>query len=337
MLLALIAVAGLWGCAAEEEGPSALDEPAPAAAPDDAWHVQEPGVEAESEKPADSAEHTDAVVDSHPVAEGDMVIPRSQITQGIASSSVDVKLWTGSTIHYAFDDDFPNRERAMQAMAHWEANSKIRFAPRDGQADYVQFIRGNGCFSYVGRVGGKQDLSLGDGCFVGQAIHEIGHAVGLFHEQSRSDRDQYVSLHLENVSAADKLNFDVTGFQSLGDYDVGSIMHYGAYFFSKNGKPTLTKKDGSVFAVNRSALSAKDVAGVAQLYAAEPTAAPAPDVTRTTASDVNLRQSPSTSAAVVTVIPKGTSVRLTGQSQAGFVSATYKGMTGWIYGTYLTN
>lgn len=33
----------------------------------------------------------------------------------------------------------------------------------------------------------------------GKAIHETLHALGIFHEQSRADRDDYVTLNRENV------------------------------------------------------------------------------------------------------------------------------------------
>ena len=52
----------------------------------------------------------------------------------------------------------------------------------------------------VGKVGGKQRLSLGNGCvYSGTIIHEFLHAVGFYHEQSRPDRDQYVRINLQNV------------------------------------------------------------------------------------------------------------------------------------------
>ena len=59
------------------------------------------------------------------------------------------------------------------------------------------------CYSYIGRIGVAQTVSLDDNCFndglPGTAIHELLHAVGFFHEQSRTDRDDYVIINYSNV------------------------------------------------------------------------------------------------------------------------------------------
>lgn len=61
-----------------------------------------------------------------------------------------------------------------------------------------------------------------------------------------------------------------------------------------------------------------------------------PTGTAYTTADLNLRSGASTSTSVVAVIPSGGAVTLTGQSQAGFYSASYNGSTGWAYSSYLT-
>lgn len=55
----------------------------------------------------------------------------------------------------------------------------------------------------------------------------------------------------------------------------------------------------------------------------------------TTTDTVNLRSSPSTSAAVLTVLPAGTRVSYTGSTRNGFRSVAHSSMTGWVYGDYL--
>lgn len=57
------------------------------------------------------------------------------------------------------------------------------------------------CWSFLGQTGGSQTLSLqSPGCmWSGVAAHEFMHALGFVHEQSRSDRDRYVSIVWKNI------------------------------------------------------------------------------------------------------------------------------------------
>ena len=68
-------------------------------------------------------------------------------------------------------------------------------------------------------------------------VHELGHALGLWHEQSRSDRDAYIQIVWENIDEAHRYNFDqhLNDGKDFGVYDYQSIMHYAADAFSKTG------------------------------------------------------------------------------------------------------
>jgi len=103
-------------------------------------------------------------------------------------------------------------------------------------------------------------------CGVDEATHEIGHALGLFHEQSRHDRDSFVTINWGNIEDGQADQFDKydTGLD-IGAYDFDSVMHYDSLAFSKNGLPTITRKDGSFISRNGFP-SAGDIFAISFMY-----------------------------------------------------------------------
>ncbi|CAH3176699.1 unnamed protein product, partial [Porites lobata] len=78
---------------------------------------------------------------------------------------------------------------------------------------------------------------------------------GFYHEQSRPDRDEYVTILWDNIKTGKLEQNSIHNFKkynrgtidSLGSpYDYGSLMHYGSKAFSKNGKPTIVVKQSGV-------------------------------------------------------------------------------------------
>lgn len=181
--------------------------------------------------------------------------------------------WRRGKIAYIVEDDDILRHKVDLAITHWQKHTPLRFIPRteENEADFDDFIsfENNGvCQSHIGRQGGMQSISIGDGCTAGSAIHEIGHAIGLFHEQSRSDRDNFIQLLDANINNAARFNFrkQVQGAEDLGDYDYASIMHYSSKAFSINGQPTIIPLQPGVVIGQRNGLSKGDVEAVKKLY-----------------------------------------------------------------------
>lgn len=153
----------------------------------------------------------------------------------------------------------------------------IQFVPRTTQADYVEFNfdpidhSGTG-YSSVGRVGGKQVTGGSIDCSVGTLLHELGHDAGLFHEQSRPDRNNYVTISYANLIKGSKANFDqlIDNYQALGLYDYGSVMHYIAFAFSRNGGPVIESIPPGIPLSNLTGYTAADIDGIKRLYGAVP-------------------------------------------------------------------
>jgi astacin len=181
--------------------------------------------------------------------------------------------WPNALMPYEVDSALPNQSRVTDAIAHWQSRTGMRFVQRTSAnasqyPNYVRIFRGDGCWSHVGMQGGRQDLSLADGCGTGSTIHELGHAWGLWHEQSREDRDTFVTINWQNIEAGREHNFNqhISDGDDVGAYDYGSIMHYGGTAFSKNGLPTIVPKQSGVTIGQRTALSAGDIAAVHHIY-----------------------------------------------------------------------
>jgi hypothetical protein len=214
------------------------------------------------------------------VYEGDILLTEEQLsatsapegkTQGTGRTRLAAR-WPNRIVYYTVDAALPNKQRVTQAIQHWESNTAIRFVQRTTQPNYINFVVGSGCSSSVGMTGRRQTINLASGCTTGNTIHEIGHALGLWHEQSRVDRGNYLRINFENIQDGLSHNFDTyaaqgsDGFDFTGGLDFGSIMMYGPFSFSKNGLPTIVKLDGSTYAVQRNALSPRDIGTINFMY-----------------------------------------------------------------------
>ncbi|MCB1757764.1 MAG: M12 family metallopeptidase, partial [Gammaproteobacteria bacterium] len=220
------------------------------------------------------------------VAENDILLgPAPQSDDGITSrgsgAAIISSRWPNGIIPFQFAADISNEDvlaRIREAVAHWNEHSSIRLVERTkaNQAiyeDYLEFTSSTGCASYVGRLGGRQEVWVSESCASGSIVHELGHAIGLLHEHTRNDRDQHIVINYDNIIPGKEHNYAIpsSNADDLGPYDYGSIMHYGASFFSKNGGDTISPIADitGIRMGQRIALSEGDLQAVDLLYATD--------------------------------------------------------------------
>ncbi|XP_071037795.1 astacin-like metalloprotease toxin 5 [Parasteatoda tepidariorum] len=181
--------------------------------------------------------------------------------------------WPNATIPYVIGTSLRHRTTLiMRAMDNYHNNTCVRFVPRTDERNYIFIFLGKGCYSYVGKLNGLQELSLGNGChYIGTIVHELGHAVGFYHEQNRSDRDEYLIIYLENVKESVRHNFKKVSPQGnilYNSFDYDSIMIYGNRAFSYNGKDTMVARNGQklVYSFKKPGMNKSDIERVNKMY-----------------------------------------------------------------------
>lgn len=219
----------------------------------------------------EAAAHRGLLATAASQADTGVAPPGEQMGIGVATNSQF--LWPNGVVPFVIDGGLPDPNRVTQAIAHIHQNTGIRFVPRTTHANYVRFIRNPGqnwSSSPIGMRGGEQIIRLSDGSNMGVIAHECCHSLGILHEQSRNDRDQFVEIKYANILEGFESNFDkfgpAQGFFDYFDYDYGSLMHYGGGNFSKNGQPTIVPLKQGVTIGQRNGLSTNDRLTIAQMY-----------------------------------------------------------------------
>ncbi|XP_036173533.1 meprin A subunit alpha [Myotis myotis] len=136
----------------------------------------------------------------------------------------------------------------LYAFEMFRLRSCVDFKPYEGESSYIIFQQFEGCWSEVGDQHVGQNLSIGQRCDHKAIIqHEILHALGFYHEQSRTDRDDYVEIWWDEIIPGHQHNFNTYDDSFITDlntpYDYESLMHYAPFSFNKNvSVPTITTK-----------------------------------------------------------------------------------------------
>ncbi|KAI3376781.1 hypothetical protein L3Q82_000376 [Scortum barcoo] len=196
--------------------------------------------------------------------------------------------WTDGKVYipYFITNHFSSREKAIitRGLESFSSFSCIRFRPStSSDRDWLSIESQNGCYSFVGRRGGKQVVSLArSGClYHGTVQHELLHALGFNHEQTRSDRDNHIKVLLHNVQSGNSAvyysEWEIRGmehnFRKIATlnqgtpYDYNSVMQYHKYAFSKNNQPTMLPiPNSNVSFGNAKEMSRNDIARLNTLY-----------------------------------------------------------------------
>lgn len=186
--------------------------------------------------------------------------------------------WPNRTVRWKYASGVSSslKSKWVSAKNTWTNELGFTFVEITGTSgDYILVQQNNSGSAYstsIGRRGGQQIISVDPASFsTGSVIHEIGHAVGLIHEQKRPDRDTYITVNYSNIRPNWRSQYDkCSGCTSNGTFDFNSIMLYGARASSSvvynTSIPAMTKKNGSTWTSQRSYLSTGDKAAINAKY-----------------------------------------------------------------------
>jgi hypothetical protein len=213
--------------------------------------------------------------------EGDIKLPPK--VSGLQNNGIKIMyatayetlLWPKGIVYFENrieDDEF--LDLLEEAMTEIESKTCVKFVSKSWfDRNFVQLIQGDGCWSNVGMIGGKQQLSLGIGCKNKKLmLHELVHSLGFYHKHSQADRDQYLNIHWNNIpkEAHDQFDkFPQYWMQTFSrDFDFMSIMLYGPRLFGIDNRMTMSRKDGGrlLDVEDKPGLSTNDVYSINSLY-----------------------------------------------------------------------
>jgi hypothetical protein len=261
------------------------------------------------------------IVNNKLIYQGDIKVKKSNSSgrSGTAITGSSDYLWPNSVIPYTIDPSMNNFSSdivwACQELTNktnlylYELknpseqllNSHINFikdkSPSCGGSSYVDKQPTSIAINSVHTIDLNFDFcskwSVSSKTIRGIIIHEILHAAGFYHEQSRKNRDKYVRINWSNIESNEQHNFEkyfgtislkpttdpgYVKFQyitrmDIGPYDYNSIMHYGPTAFSNKKDPvtslwakTIEPLKTGVAIGQRQKLSSGDISAINKVY-----------------------------------------------------------------------
>ena len=231
-----------------------------------------------------------AVIDGMAVHGGDMILGEASefgppagsgdddIQHGVITKNLATR-WPDGVVPWRFKwggfNEIPKRQAQLkEAMDAIEEVSGVRFVPRTNEEKFISVVSGGSCSSVIGMSGGEQILTLHDSAHAScwnhkTIVHEFLHALGVYHEQARGDRDQYVTIHEDMIAKGYAHNFWRRSSSTImvGAYDFDSVMHYGPTAFSKDPYvPTITTNPPGLPIGRAWQLSAGDIKTLQEMY-----------------------------------------------------------------------
>jgi len=198
------------------------------------------------------AQSPSVIPEGYTIIEGDILV-----RTGLYLAASGTQLWPNGTVPFEFDANVTvaNQTAMRNAMAQWERVANVRFVQCPGntcpgnQTDYVHIQDSAANNSPVGMQGGQQVINIVSWTSPFIIAHELAHTLGMWHEQSRPDRNNYIQINngtngtANNIQAGQASQFAIHntadvypkreyGLPDAETYDFDSVMHYSQCSFS---------------------------------------------------------------------------------------------------------